>query len=799
MNKFLFSCLVASCPSLVVHKCYIYSEIKVGEQKGLIMNKKAIAKMTTVLILVIVILACGLIGTIVYFITLPEAAPPPPVEFEFSSIGVSAASVMAGESVTVSINVNNTGETEITGPVTLVLSGVVEETKSLTLAAGETKTVTFTVTKSTAGTYDATFPGTTLTTTFTVTAIPTVPAFVTDNKLVYESGATYQWFDPHVSYYQYDWWTLWHSVETLLWYEGDNATKIIPWLAESYTRSDDGLHYNFTLRQGITFQDGTPFNATAVWFSFNRMLIIDGTSATGVHGSQAAWMIQQLLNTSLSTGCGGGAQDYDAAWVQAVLDQNFVEILDTYKVRLNLLTATTQFDTIMACPFAAIVSPASTIEMDYAHGGWGTWDGDYDTYFLHMAGNGDTGLNLPEDGWKVGTGAYYVESVHPTTYKIVLKAYDDYWGGPNNINLPPAGKTRIGTIEYVYQPSFATRLLDLKAGTATAIQVPEANIFQVVDRDTWIDDEILESIVSGATVHGTFPTFNTWWLDFNTNVTTPGGGLREWQPFADWRIRMAVSSAVNMTYMNIYVNNRLSILANNIIPPGTVPTGSYNPNVKPTFSFNLTRVEELLNASRDNPLTSFTYYNGTTVPSGVVDNSFGPDYNHPKVVELYVQSGATTFIEVLTTLTDNLNAIAKGLDMGITFRVVIVPGGQQYTLASSHLIDAYMGGWIADYNHVLNWLQPMYLSTGTYFSWNLWNITRLDDLYAEAVIADREGNITGLLAINDEMNTLANQILPYMVWWHDTEYFTRSTWLKGWYLNTNYGVDLYSAMYFEEP
>jgi hypothetical protein len=41
--------------------------------------------------------------------------------------------------------------------------------------------------------------------------------------------------------------------------------------------------------------------------------------------------------------------------------------------------------------------------------------------------------------------------------------------------------------------------------------------------------------------------------------------------------------------------------------------------------------------------------------------------------------------------------------------------------------------------------------------------------------------------------------LPYMVWWHDTEYFTRSTWLKGWYLNTNYGVDLWSTMYYEQP
>jgi ABC-type transport system substrate-binding protein len=629
----------------------------------------------------------------------------------------------------------------------------------------------------------------------------TLPIFVEQNKVALETGATYQWLDPHVSYYQYDYWTLWHSVETLFWYEKANATKIIPWLVESYTASSDNLHYNLTLRQGITFQDGTPFNATAVWFSLNRLLIIDGTSGDGLnHGSQAAWILQQLLDQSLSSALSGEAQAHDAAWVQAVLDQNFVEIIDNYKVRLNLLTPSTQFLPIMAGPWASIVSPTSTIRMDYQHLGLGTWDGDFNHYFEHMAGNGETGLNLPQNGWKIGTGPYYLESVEPTTpYRIVLKAYGNYWGGPNDMNLPPAGKTRIATIEFRTIASFTTRLLDLTAGTATGIAVPTASIFQVVDRNKWIGEGILESIVPGVTMHGPFPQFSSWWLDFNINVTRPDGRLRDWQPFADWRIRMAVSCSVNMTDMNINVNNRLGIVADNIVPPGTFPPGSYNPDVGPTFSFNLTRAEELLNASRDDPLTSFTYYNGTAVPPGIVDNSFGPSFAFGKTVEFYVQSGADQFQQVLTTMADNLNAIAIENDLGIKFSVIIVPGGQQYTLASSHSIDSYMGGWIADYNHVLNWLTPMYLSTGTYFSWNLWNLTRLDTLYDEALAADHAGDLDELLRVNDEMNTVANEALTYMVWWYPTLQFARSTWLKGWYVNSVYGVDLWSTMYYEAP
>ncbi|HHS94717.1 MAG TPA: ABC transporter substrate-binding protein, partial [Rhodobacterales bacterium] len=60
-------------------------------------------------------------------------------------------------------------------------------------------------------------------------------------------------------------------------YEGltryrSGTLEVAPSLAESWDISDDGTEYTFHLRSGVTFQDGTPFNAEAVKFNFDRML-----------------------------------------------------------------------------------------------------------------------------------------------------------------------------------------------------------------------------------------------------------------------------------------------------------------------------------------------------------------------------------------------------------------------------------------------------------------------------------------------------------------------------------------------
>jgi ABC-type transport system substrate-binding protein len=623
-----------------------------------------------------------------------------------------------------------------------------------------------------------------------------IPSFVQTATYVEETDNQFQWLDPHVSYYSLDYEIQCNVYEKLLWYNGNSSTEIIPWLASSYEQVTP-TQYQFHLRHGISFQDGTNFTAIAVWFSLNRLLIIDGTSGTGVHGSQAAWIVQQMLDPSLSSYLSGTPQPYDAAWVQSVLAQNFIQIIDPYTININIRTPTTQFPYLLANEWADIVSPTFVVQHDYPSACMTTTcdpeNINYTAYFDHIAGHGEVSmnyLNLPVNGAKAGTGPYYIDSVDPTTFAVVLKANPNYWGGPGNWTGPKISQS-IKTIDYLYVPSFTTRLLDLEAGKATDISVPPDQIYSVAARSQWLNNDVLSSTIPAATIYGPYSEFTTDWFAFDTNVTSASGQLLKFQPMADIRFRLAIADSVNMTDVCVNIFNRLCKVANNLIPPGTAPEGAYNPNISPRWHYNLTEAESLLLDAEKHPLTNFVDSNGVPLSPGSVDNSFGP--NNPQVIPMYVGAGDTSDQKILQTIAANLNLISTNDNMGLTFTVVPVPGGSEYTLASEHQIYMYWGSWVADYNYVIDWLGPMYLASGTYFSQSYWNITQLNDLYNEAVSADQQGNIKSLIQTSNQMQTLGNQGVYYLWTIYEVTFSVKSSFLRGYFFNAATAENYYAS------
>jgi peptide/nickel transport system substrate-binding protein len=80
--------------------------------------------------------------------------------------------------------------------------------------------------------------------------------------------------DPAISMDNFDWRQIYPCYDRLVKYKivkGEGSTEVEPQVAESWKVSPDGLTWTFKIRKGVKFDDGTPLDAKAVKFSFDRV------------------------------------------------------------------------------------------------------------------------------------------------------------------------------------------------------------------------------------------------------------------------------------------------------------------------------------------------------------------------------------------------------------------------------------------------------------------------------------------------------------------------------------------------
>ena len=105
----------------------------------------------------------------------------------------------------------------------------------------------------------------------TVGFVPT--SAVAENRFIFANTSEFDTLDPHQTF------DVGRVPVRLNLYDGlyrweDNPPKIQPWLAESYTVSDDGLTWTFTLKKGSKFHDGSEVKARDVVYSMERILTL---------------------------------------------------------------------------------------------------------------------------------------------------------------------------------------------------------------------------------------------------------------------------------------------------------------------------------------------------------------------------------------------------------------------------------------------------------------------------------------------------------------------------------------------
>jgi ABC-type transport system substrate-binding protein len=536
-------------------------------------------------------------------------------------------------------------------------------------------------------------------------------------------------------------------------------------------------------------------NASDVYFSFNRILI-DDSSTPNNHDTQGAWIVQQLVNKSLSTYF-GGTQNYSQAWAQDVLNENFVQVTGPMTFTLNIQNPNAALNQILSDdPLTAIIAPDYVMSHDlslWSSEGYtlpyptpsGNTTTIYNQYLMDLTATCNAGptpsgcgkfyLDDSVNGALAGTGPYSIASDNLQSNDIVLTANPNYWGGADPTKIVP----QIKTIDLNYVPDPSTAELDIenaaKSGQAMAIDLPGDHLYDVANRTAWLDNNVLESTTPGISLYGPVSGLSTLFDPFDTNVTNPlTGTYYPFQPFADSRIRMAFADAVNMTEINIDVNNKLGEVATSVVAPGLAPGGSFNSTMQPAYSYNPDESAQLLLEAMANPLTSFTFENGTAAPPGVFNNTFGcnplPSSGscaHPvstPAINLYVGAGDTIDTQIFTEIAQTINNISATYNMGLQVSVVPVPTGALLATAFSSASPYYMYalGWFADYNWVVDFTSQMYAPSGSYPGPDHWNLTSMATLFNQQVAATATDNTTGLVQTTQLMNEIANNGVMYL-------------------------------------
>ncbi|MCK4542479.1 MAG: hypothetical protein KAU17_09610 [Spirochaetales bacterium] len=113
--------------------------------------------------------------------------------------------------------------------------------------------------------------------------------------------------------YDFHTWEIFQNIYQGLLAYTPGTTELVPGLAESYTANAAGDEYVFKLREGLTFTDGTPFNAEAVKWSIDRVIALEG---------DPSWLVTDFVKA--------------------------VEVVDEYRVKFILPDSIAYFPSLVA-------------------------------------------------------------------------------------------------------------------------------------------------------------------------------------------------------------------------------------------------------------------------------------------------------------------------------------------------------------------------------------------------------------------------------------------------------------------
>ena len=514
--------------------------------------------------------------------------------------------------------------------------------------------------------------------------------------------------------------------ETLYTYDGA-STDLIPNLATGYTISSDGLTWNFTIRTGVTFSDGTELNASAFKYSIDRVVIVNDPDGP-------AWMVTQAIkNASVYA-------DYDNPNVteaEAWLATNAIEADDTN----NILTIRLDLNYIpflaaLSYPLGSAMSPtwvynnlASAKDEDgnaytFEAGKADTDQLDMGNWFPALAGKGSGIVPGKNNDFinkhMCGTGPYMLKEWKPNV-EVSLEDNPTWW---------KIGKTLSGTawvappLKTIYSKivaETATRILDIKNADCDMVYVPATNMPEIYDLDSGKVKEkglqVLEKptytvMYIGACMNDTlsFKEGTEKYLDESADSTYDGSTLARYggknpdtskasddNPFSALKFRKAIAHAFDY---DKFIDNALNGWGERMI--GVIPKGMFGHQDKlelPEFDLSLAK-----------SLFQEVGWQGTFVLG----------YNAGNDVR---KAGCLLLKDAI-----------EDLDVGISVTVK----EYEWSIYLDHIRHQHLGaffiGWAPDYADPDNYANPFLYSAGTMAKRQVYKNTNVDAAIDAAMI-----------------------------------------------------------------
>lgn len=226
------------------------------------------------------------------------------------------------------------------------------------------------------------------------------------NTLVVQESADIPTLDPGTTYDTASGQVVENLYETLLGYQGNSIRELQPLLATEWEQSDDGREYRFTLREGVKFHSGNPFECKDAEYTFRRNLVTN-TADSG------NWFLSESL-----LGTASNANDDQSVTWEKITD---AVKCDGETLVFNLPKTDPAFLSKLAYIGQGIVDSEHAKKI-------GEWDGTEATW-KDAVGKDLIGSPLAND--PSGTGAYKLLKKDATSVAAV--AFDGYWGDKPSI------------------------------------------------------------------------------------------------------------------------------------------------------------------------------------------------------------------------------------------------------------------------------------------------------------------------------------------------------------------------------